>query len=98
VGTGPTLSWQPPALGTPSGYIVTLYYLVPAGTGTSYNVLAIFRTTQAGMQLPSGSLTPGYTYVFKVTAIQQNRDMLAAPFRLSLPRGTADVLSGMITP
>jgi hypothetical protein len=98
VGLTPTLSWQAPAMGNPSVYEVDLYRLGTSGTTTTSILVATFRTQQAGLQLPAGVILTGNTYVFRIRAIQQTKDMSAVPNRYTMPSGTADVLSGMMTP
>ena len=98
VGLAPVLSWQAPAMGTPSVYELNLYRLGTYGNTTTSVLVATFRTQQAGLQLPAGVLLTGNTYVFRIRTIQQNKDMSAMPYRYTMPSGTADVLSGMMTP
>ncbi len=98
VGLTPTLSWEVPSLGSPSGYIVTIYRLDAVGNSTEGTVVADLRRPATSGSTPPGILVAGNTYVFRIRVIQQGLDMLSAPYRCTLPYGYADVVSGLITP
>jgi hypothetical protein len=100
VGTTPTLSWNPPQFGTATGYriYVNLLYVnsqqQPAG-----ETVAEFYTAGTSLTLPSNILLAGNSYSIVITALYNpTMDITQSPFRVSIPFGQADALSGVFTP
>ncbi len=101
VGLTPTLSWVPPASGTPTGYEVDLYRLSLSGNITQRSPLAYFYTSATSLQLPPGILQAGDRYCFTIrTYASPGWDPALAPFRMfdGTAFGFADTLSGIFTP
>jgi hypothetical protein len=97
--TAVTLSWDPPAIGTPFGYQVAIMSPTTSPIGTvSYSSLATLSTAKSSMTLPPGVVASGKTYLFVITALADGRaNMETSPHRSSLPTASADVISAPIT-
>ncbi|MDP9051188.1 MAG: hypothetical protein M3O31_10800 [Acidobacteriota bacterium] len=101
--TAVTLSWDPPAIGTPFGYNVVIMTptTLPSPNGT-VNYLYLSSTTlstaKTSMTIPPNVLAPGRAYLFVITALADAKaNMETSPHRSSLPVAHADVLSAPIT-
>lgn len=96
VGPTPTISWLPPAVGTPTGYEVTVYRL-EAFLEYEYTLIrtaATIRTTATALELPPDLLQPDETYVVKVAAIvMPGVDLTVTPLRRAFPEGRAEALT-----
>src|SRR4029077_19701513 len=88
------LSWNPPAIGQPYGYYVTVYQLgtlINGGT-EEYIGVARFGTAKTSIQVPF--LSAGNTYVFLITSETDGMaQMETNPLRAKVPNGQAAVLS-----
>lgn len=76
VGTGPTLSWDPPSSGDPQYYTVTLRdennLVTDQGNLLASAVsVASFRTTDTHVTFPTGALVAGHYYTFRVGAFHE---------------------------
>jgi hypothetical protein len=73
VGLTPTLSWKPPALGTPDYYQVLLYRTQVSNSFASYTRIASFNTTATQVQVPPGPLSTAAAtgYFAMVNAIRR---------------------------
>jgi len=99
VGTSPTVTWQPPEIGTATGYRVAVYALDASPLGVNAARIATLHTTAGSLQLPAGVLSPGSSYVLAITAVASDgADLTARPFSASLPYASADYVSATITP
>jgi hypothetical protein len=101
VGLTPVIQWQSPSIGTPTAYAIAISQLSAAGTVTTVESTATLWTggTVNSIQIPPGVLTAGQTYVIRIIARSVNGvNGESSPYRLSLPFGESDVISGMITP
>jgi len=100
VGLTPTLSWSAPATGMATGYVITVRLLVNGGTYTSTIYIGRIFTGANSIQLPPGILQSGNTYYFHLTAVSaRGWNPAQEPYAShGLPYGSADSLSGMITP
>lgn len=98
VGLTPKLSWQAPAVGSPSVYVVDIYWIFSSGLHTRAYLGPRLFTNSTSMQLPPDVLRTGLTYVFRVSAIQCGNTRVSSPLRNSMPNGRADVISGIIAP
>ena len=94
LGTTPTLSWQPPAAGTPDWYVVVVTAITNNGGNTRQQRLAQLITTQTSLQIPPNLLTAGQSYVFTIVAGAGGNPFQA---QSSLPSARADLLSALQT-
>jgi hypothetical protein len=89
-----TLSWSAPT-GTPYGYTVFVFQVIPIQNGLEFLVAGVYSTAQTSMTLPP--LTAGNTYFFLiVTQGDGVANMQTSPYRSQLPTGSATVMSGPI--
>lgn len=101
VGLTPTLSWDPPALGTAVCYQIRIYTTVASAPGGGIgrdlsHDLTVFGTS---VQIPPGILTMGASYVITVRAVAAGPGAdPTVPYRFPLPLGLADCISGQIQP
>lgn len=99
VGTTPTLTWDLPGTGTPTGYVVRAYEL-KNNAGTSQLLSrALFRTATRSLTVPPGILLPGSTYVFTISAVRNPGVNFAAyPFRSAFPYASSPMSSAIVAP
>lgn len=97
VGVSPTLTWQAPAVGTPSYYFVRVLELRADGNRSVIVPVARFTTGQTTMTLPPGVLQSGKTYVITIAA-NSSGTPVTQPFRNGLPFAFATLASGIISP
>jgi hypothetical protein len=88
VGTTPTVSWEPPALGTATRYFVQV---ITIGGARQASVV----TSETQVRLPPG-LVPGTRFVVKVTATRGAGT--ASPNDGELPLDMAEALTGILSP
>lgn len=101
VGTGPTISWSAPRIGTPDYYVVDLARLTINGSQISFTEVAQFHTTETRAQFPEGTLTGGTQVVAFVTAIREPTSHFAtapAPYRRHFPRDVAQTATAPFSP
>ena len=98
-GTAVTLSWDPPAIGTPFGYNVAIMSTTTPPSGTVvYFSSTTLGTAKTSMTIPPDLLRSGQTYLFVITSRVDGRaNMETSPHRSSLPTASADVISAPIT-
>lgn len=104
VGLAPTVSWQPPSLGTATSYQLRLFEVVRFGLGG--NGLALHEDarfivpgTITTITLPRDVLVDGTLYTIEIRAISQaGQDVARAPFRSGIPLGFADLLTNYFQP
>ncbi|MGN6108408.1 MAG: hypothetical protein ACTHU0_25105, partial [Kofleriaceae bacterium] len=105
VGATPVIAWEPPALGTPSAYEVSV--LGPGGDDPRYGYgwfpVAVFHIPgdATSLQLPPELLDPTFPYAIAIRAIAQpltGEQLLAAPRHLALPYGWADAITPAFQP
>lgn len=97
VGTSPLLSWEPPTIGTPDVYSVTVYRAYDNAGATAFELKATFRTSATSVRLPSGILATGEQYFVRISAIDSTIPV-AAPYRTSIPIASAPFASALFTP
>lgn len=97
--TGVTLSWDPPAIGTPIGYDVAIMSPTTLPNGTvNYLSLTTLDTAKTLMTIPPNLLASGRTYLFVITSLADGMaNIETSPHRSSLPTASADVISAPIT-
>jgi hypothetical protein len=98
-GTAATLTWDPPAIGTPFGYNVAIMSTTTLPNGTvQYLSSTTLGTAKTSMTIPPDLLRSGQTYLFVITSRVDGRaNMETSPHRSSLPVANADVISAPIT-
>ncbi len=99
VGSAPTLAWSPPTVGSANNYVVQIYQLNDYYGGTQFINVAAFYTQGTSLVLPPGLLTPGYEFVFEISADYiPGVNFAKTPFKSSSTSATAQVLSGVMQP
>jgi len=89
-----TLSWSAPS-GTPYGYTVYAFQVIPMQNGFELLEAGNFSTAQTSMTLPP--LTAGNTYIFVIiTEVDGVANMQTSPYRSQLPTGFATVMSAQV--
>jgi hypothetical protein len=98
-GTAVTLSWDPPAIGTPFGYNVAIMSTTTFPDGTvGYFSSTTLGTAKTSMTIPPDLLRSGQTYLFVISSRVDGRaNMETSPHRSSLPTASAEVISAPIT-
>jgi hypothetical protein len=101
--TTPTISWQPPAVGTPTAYRVALIRLA-----YNINAQAVIREyffsidlppTTTSVTIPLSLIDPSHKWYIEVDAISEpNSDLTQAPFHSSLPYEIVQNLTHFISP
>ncbi|MGE0872203.1 MAG: fibronectin type III domain-containing protein [Kofleriaceae bacterium] len=99
-GLRPRVSWSPPGIGTPSGYVIIVYRLLASNGGTGFQTAGRVFTTETEVALPPGLLQAGQHYFFAVAAVTRGtgNDFAAAPFRGGLPFMEARAYTNRLTP
>jgi hypothetical protein len=99
VGLTPVVKWAPPAVGTATYYLVTVYQLTNVGGTTVATVVGSLSTQQAALRIPTGLLTAGQAYVFEVSAYYiPGLNFAKNPYFFGSTTAQADVISGLIQP
>jgi hypothetical protein len=86
----PSITWDPPALGTPTAYHVAVY--------VDAKPIARVVTSQTSITMPPGVLMAGMQYAVIVTAVVSPIDTTTQPFRFGTRLATADAISNVATP
>jgi hypothetical protein len=100
-----TLSWSPPAIGSPYGYVIQIAGLTtlpgPGGSGppqTEYLMRASLGTAKTSITVPPGIIPPGNSYLISITAVVDGKaNMETSPHRSMLPVASANILSAVQT-
>jgi hypothetical protein len=102
MGTGllPLITWDPPALGSPSAYRVGVWSPHPCAHVTVWACTpdATVVTTETSIVVPPGVLAAGAQYQVVVTAEVSPVDVTTQPFRFGPRLASADALSNWATP
>ncbi len=94
----PTLSWDPPSTGTPTGYRISVYALTLTGTSSSFQPVVDLFTKDHTLMIPGGVLTAGNEYFFQVRAfLTPSVDFTTAPYHSAFPWSHADMLSPVVS-
>jgi hypothetical protein len=97
--TAVTLSWDPPAIGTPFGYNVSI--LSPTslpGGGVIYVSSATLGTAKTSMVVPPDLLKSGQTYLIVITSLVDGKaNMETNPHHSLLPTASAQLVSASVT-
>jgi hypothetical protein len=94
VSTTPTLSWQPPAIGAPTGYVVWVNGI----EGMMQTIVTFLYTTDTSVTLPPCVLVEGSAYFFTITAVMTNGSLLAWPHLSSTQGASVDAITSVVTP
>jgi hypothetical protein len=95
----PLISWDAPAIGTPTSYGVTVFRFSRVGGGPVIAVAeeGFFETTEQSVRVPFGDITPGQEYVFGVTAFDApGSNVTVRPFKGGFPFGAATALTTLL--
>lgn len=84
----PFLEWDPPATGRATAYSLEVLELSVQDLRTRARSLATLEMTAPHIQLPSGILSAGKSYVFRLTALAEG----------GRARGTASLISSVFSP
>ena len=97
--TAVTLSWDPPAIGTPFGYTVAIMSPTTFPDGTvRYVSSTTLSTAKTSITVPPDLLRSGQTYLFVITSlVDGNASMEISPHRSSLPVASAQLVSASVT-
>jgi len=98
VGVTPTVSWEPPSIGSPTAYLVEVVRLGTAGGATTASVVLRVLTAGTSLEVPPGTLQAGATYYARITAEASAAAYDSAPFRRAGAFARATVLTGTFTP
>jgi hypothetical protein len=90
------LSWSAPSVGTPYGYTVLVFQVIPLQNGVEFLEAGNYSTAQTSLTLPP--LTAGATYIFLIiTEVDGVANVQTSPYRSQLPTGFATVMSAQVT-
>jgi hypothetical protein len=99
VGVRPTISWSPPAIGVPDGYLVSIYELSIVDGATMETLLATIRTRETSVTVPPTILSAGHSYFFVVAAaVNGGIDYQTTPFLRGYPDRVAPAYTRIVTP
>lgn len=99
VGLTPSISWDAPSTGAPTGYVVSVYPLVNTGGVSSFQARTTFRTVARSFTLPPGVLASGSTYVITISAVRNPGYSYASnPFQSAFPYATSPMASAIVAP
>jgi len=99
VGFTPLLKWSPPAVGTATYYDLQVIQLSNNGGNTVKTRIADLYTQRTSMRVPSGLLSTGLGYVFRIRPFYDpGVNFAKTPFMFGPTTAVADVLSGMMQP
>ncbi len=99
VGLTPTISWDPPEVGAPIYYRVTIRELVASGTQTFASTRGRFLTADTSLSVPPEVLADGRRYFIALAAINRGGpDFQQAPLQTGLPFAFATALTGTFAP
>jgi hypothetical protein len=97
--TTPTVSWSAPAVGSPTGAMVTIYQLGQEDGYPFARRIATFYTKESSVSVPPGVMKSGDQYCFQIRLIMDPQvDIAKSPYRASARRSYADVLSAAVSP
>ena len=99
VGTSPSLAWDNPATGAPTGYVVSVYQLKNNSGASGFGPRTVFRTAARAFTVPPGVMTSGNTYVITISAVKNPGYSYASnPFQSAFPYGSSPVASAIVAP
>jgi len=91
--TNVTISWNPPAIGQPYGYVVEVRQLVTLPNGsTGYAAAGTYATAKTSLTVPF--ISPSSTYGFAMLAASEaNANSEKSPLRHKIPFAESGVVS-----
>ncbi|MGO9829649.1 MAG: hypothetical protein ACLPJH_05870 [Myxococcaceae bacterium] len=95
VGVTPLLAWSPPAIGTPTRYLVLINQFFTSGTQTLSTGVAEIETQDLQVQIPPGLLSAGNTYSVQIVA--DDTVPIGAGY-LAFGQSTGAAVSSVFTP
>jgi hypothetical protein len=98
--TTPTISWKPPAFGTPAGYEVVVQTVdIQNGMATLGGRVEIY-TNDTSITLPPCILTEGSPYLVSIDAISTSTgvDFASHPYRRGIESAEANVITSFAIP
>jgi hypothetical protein len=98
VGISPTVSWDPPAVGNPTLYSVTVYELGVQNGATTSTTRATLITADVKAVLPPVLLRPGAVFYLRIAAQNDASRSITRPFWSSNPHSLANLLTSTFTP
>ena len=102
VGLDPTISWSPPALGTPTSYEIHISEVDRSGLGgfmIHEDAELIVPGDVTSITLPHDVLATGTIYELRIRAITRTgQQTTTAPFRSGMPVGYADFTTSFFEP
>lgn len=102
VGLTPIVSWDAPAMGTPTHYRVTVIDLSDLmgadGAVSTRRTVATMETTKTQVTIPAGIMKSATNYYFLVTAYAVPGYDSSKPFVYGQHEATARMFSGVVTP
>ena len=99
VGTSPSLAWDNPATGAPTGYVIGVYPLKNNSGTSAFGPRYVFRTAARAFTVPPGVMTSGSTYVITISAVKNPGYSYASnPFQSAFPYGSSPVASAIVAP
>ncbi|MGQ0507349.1 MAG: hypothetical protein ACT4TC_18745 [Myxococcaceae bacterium] len=98
VGLTPTITWEAPAVGTPTIYKVNIYELSNSNGQTVADYSYDMATVGRSVIIPAGLLTTGRYYFLLILALVDQARSPEHPYKQSFPAGEADAYSSIFTP
>jgi len=98
VTTRPTITWSPPALGTPTTYYVSIREIVLRQGAPEVRAVAKLVTGATRVTVPPGILELGRHYTFALGAIYAEGHTAAEPLATSFPYCISTANTGALTP
>ena len=99
VGFTPLLKWSAPSVGTATFYDVQVFQLSNNNGNTVKTLLANLETPRLSLRVPTGLLTSGSGYVFRIRPVYNpGVNFNKTPRMFGPTTAVADVLSGMMQP
>lgn len=99
VSQNPVLEWSPPALGTPTIYVIVITKLMPQGTTLTEGFSLRLRTPFTRIKVPGQFLETGSPYVAQVVAVANSGfDHKRFPLQFSRESGKATAVTSIFIP
>lgn len=94
----PVVSWDAPALGTPTDYELVIYEVQISGTTLKFISTLRLATKQTSVRVPAGYLLGQRQYVFVIRARSRDgADLYTTPLRSGASVSTAETLTALVT-